>query len=182
MDKEEIKPIYRELKGLLSQVSDCSESSIDSPDDILRYYHSVIDELNQKSDKDYSRFRVIIQRNNFRQYIKTIDYKTKLAGLIARLQAEYFPEEPENFSQSPNTIINQQQNQFQSTTIMLLDFQSKIDEKIHKLEEGSKERTFLEKIKESLKTTTNITGLIINIFRIAKELGFSAEKISEIFT
>ena len=79
-------------------------------------------------------------------------------------------------------VISQTQQQNQSMFIqVLLDVQSKIDEKLHNLEDGSKEKGFFRKLKSTLSSTTNIIGLIVQILALAKEYGISTESLWELF-
>ena len=44
-------------------------------------------------------------------FVRVLDYRQKLGGLIARLHAEYFYDEPAPFAGMPSTIIQQTQSQ-----------------------------------------------------------------------
>ncbi len=64
---------------------------------------------------------------------------------------------------------------------MLLEIQSKIDEKIHSYEDGSKEKSFLQKFKNSLSSISNATQLISQLLKLAKDFGLNIEDILKIF-
>jgi len=64
---------------------------------------------------------------------------------------------------------------------MLIDFQSKIDEEIQKLEPGDKKRSFLEKIKGSLASVKDYAGLIALYITTAQEFGLSIKELLEVF-
>jgi len=184
MEKEKIRPIYSELQGYLSQAP-----TSERPGDWVYYgqifeqYNNVIDKLNSISDKDYNRFKV--QPETFedgRRYVRILDYRSKLSGLISKLHGEYFYDEPSPFSGMPTTIISQTQQQTQSFQIqMLLEIQSKIDEKIPKFKEGSKERKFLERIKSSLSSVRDISQLIGLLLKTGKEIGLTLGQLFNIF-
>ena len=181
--KEKIKPIYKELQGYLSQVPlpKTPHDAITSPA-VWEQFNNTIDELNACSEENYDKFKVsAVYREEGYQQINLVDYRQKLGGLISRLQAEFFSSEPEPFSGSPSTIITQNQQQTQSLHVqMLLEFQSLIDKKLPELKAGSKEKSFLEKVKKSLPTITSVIELIKLILSVAGNLGLTPEEISKI--
>ncbi|MGB8225681.1 MAG: hypothetical protein WCE45_02260 [Sedimentisphaerales bacterium] len=180
--KEQIRPLYSELQGYLAQVKTFSEKITYFNDaQIWEQYNKVVEELNKISGLDYSRFRINLIANSHSTDRST--YQTKLGGLIARLHGEYFSDEPAPFAGMPTTIINQQQNQNQSLQVqMLLEIQSKIDEKIHETKDGSKEKTFLEKLKQTLPSIQSVTQLLIMLLKLAKEAGLDINDIKNIFS
>lgn len=152
MTKEDLRPLFSELQGYLSQAPIVKElyNSI--------HYQSVWDQYNETvnliskiTGEDFSRF--LIKDKDFKvrdneKFIRLILYRQKLGGLISYLHAKYFINEPPPFSSVPSTIISQHQQQNQNLHIqMLLEIQSKIDEKLHNLEEGSKEKNFYKNLK-----------------------------------
>lgn len=184
MTKEKIRPIYSELQGYLAQAPKHEGTNI-SDLSLKSQYNETIDELNEISNKDYNRFQIkeedLIIYNEEDKDIKVLIYRSKLGGLIARLYGEYFSDEPAPFSGMPNTIINQTQQQNQSfQTQMLFEIQSKIDEKIPEFEEGTKEKSFLEKINGSISSVNNITELFALILKTGKSLGLTIEQILSI--
>lgn len=181
MTKEKIGPIYSELQGYLSQAPEIrSNIEVSSDLSLIEQYNETIDELNNVSDKDYDRFK-IKEKEIFNELFNITNYRSKLSGLIARLHNEYFSDEPAPFSGMPNTIINQTQQQNQSFQVqMLLEIQSKIDEKIPKFKEGTKEKSFLDKIKNLLPSIKNTTELLALILKTGKDLGLTVEQILNI--
>lgn len=185
--KEKIRPIYFELQGYLSQAPELKNPADRTEDKTLwDQVNNTINELNTVSGKNYDNFKLnpvfINQRGLIPHHaIKISAYRLKLGGLIARLHGEYFSDEPAPFSGMPTTVISQTQQQTQSFQVqMLLEIQSKIDERVSKFDEGSKERTFLEKIKSSLVSVKNITELIMLILATGKGLGLTIEQILNI--
>ena len=97
--------------------------------------------------------------------------------------AKYFSDEPFPLGGSPDTIITLSQQQAQSFYVqMLLDIQSKIDDSLNNYEEGSKEKGFLKKVKDSLSSISNVTQLLTLILSTAKEFGLTVSDISKFFT
>jgi len=81
----------------------------------------------------------------------------------------------------PSTVIQQTQNQNQTQSIsILLEIQEKIISEIPKHEEGSKERTFLEKVKSILPSIKTVTDIISSILKIGSELGLSASDMHKL--
>lgn len=187
--KDKIRPIYSELQGYLSQAPEATSGRERIYDDtsLVEQLNSSIQELEQLSQKDYSRYKERVQttpwNNSSRRYFDLLSYRSKLGGLISRLYGEYFSDELAPFSGMPSTVINQHQSQNQTTHVqILLDFQSKIDEKIKGYTDGSKEKTFLEKIKGALSKVGNITELFTLILRTGKDIGLTLDDIFKIFS
>ena len=190
MTKEKIRPIYSELQGYLSQAPEIKDTNGCSYDfSLINQYNETIEELNDISDKDYKRFKIeekeIINRSGGSlggsNLFRISTYRNKLGGLIAKLYGEYFSDEPAPFSGMPNTVINQTQQQSQNFQVqMLLEVQSKIDEKITEFKEGTKEKSFLDKIKSSLSSIKNTTELLALILKTGKESGLTVEQIFNI--
>jgi hypothetical protein len=187
-EKEDIRPIYSELQGYLSQAPNGKIELITytKGKGLWEQVNETIDELSKITGNDYSRFKMIprtseVNSDNF-YIVHAAEYRTKLGGIISRLHGEYFSNEPAPFSGMPSTVIRQNQHQSQSIQVqMLIDFQSKIDEEIQKLEPGDKKRSFLEKIKGSLASVKDYAGLIALYITTAQEFGLSIKELLEVF-
>lgn len=185
MGNDEVKYLYAEFIGYLSQTPTAPQ---DKPylvlDDhsIWNQYNDSVKKLSEITGKDYGEFVIEPLTGSAGKFIRINTYRHKLGGLISRLHAEFFPELPEPFSGQPSVVITQNQQQSQSVLIqMLLDVQSKIDEKLPTLKEGSKEKGFLQKLKSTLSSAPNIIGLIVQILALAREYGISIDKLWELF-
>jgi len=181
--KEEIRRIYAELKGYSSQEQTPDQTMITEAT-VWDQYNDVIDELNQvTSSENYLRYRIVPgDISGFGKGINSFSLKMKAAGLVGRLHAEYFPDEPDPLASSPDTVISQSQEQAQSFQFQLvLEFQSTLDQKIPQHKEGTKERTFLDKLKGSLASVRDTAGLLKLILQTGKEIGLSFEDILRIF-
>jgi len=178
--KEKIRPIYYELQGYLSQAP--KEKNVIFENSVWEHYNTKIDELSSISGEDYSSYKVNPIKWGDGLAVEILNYRTKLGGLIARLHGKFFPDESPPFSGMPSTIITQTQQQTQSFQIqMLLEIQSKIDEKTSQFNEGSKERRFLDKIKNSLSSVKDTSQLITLILKVGKEIGLTLGQILDIF-
>lgn len=187
--KDKIRPIYSELQGYLSQAPEATSGRERIYDDtsLVNQLNSSIQELEQLTQKDYSRYKERIQitvwNRGTRQFFDLLSYRSKLGGLISRLYGEYFSDESAPFSGMPSTIINQHQSQSQTTHVqILLDFQSKIDKKIKAYKDDSKEKTFLEKVRGALSKVGNVTELFTLILRTGRDIGLTIDDILKIFS
>jgi len=183
--KDKIRPIYSELQGYLTEAPDVKSNGevlYDKPA-FWNQYNSTIDELNKIADQDYNRYKIetvtVPWQTRSRQAMDIQTYRTKLGGLISRLYGTYFSDEAPPFSGMPQTIINQNQNQNQ-TVNLLLEIQSKIDEKLPNLPEGT-EKTFLQKVKSALSGISSVTGLIGLLLKTANDLGLTTTQIYNLF-
>jgi len=182
--KEEIRLVYSELQGYLAQAPDKAEGSTVDEQHFWDQYNSAVEELNSVTGKDYNRFKIeptIEQYDDFHtSYVKVTVYRQKLGGLIARLHGEYFSDEPAPFVQMPSTVISQ--NQSQSLQVQLLEVGYLIQEKLGKAKDGSKQKTFLEKVKASLSSVSNITQLIALLAKLAHDSDISIEQLKDLFS
>ena len=184
MDKEKIRSLYGEFIGYLSQLPMPKRNDVGLDDESLwTQYNDSVRLLSKVSGEDYSSFLIEpLNSHTFGPFIRLVTYRQKLGGLIAKLHREYFETEQAPFSGGPDVVISQTQQQSQSLFIqMLLDVQSRIDEKLPTLKDGSDEKGFLQKLKSTLSGVTNIVGLIAQILSLAKEYGISVDRLSELF-
>ncbi|MFQ5441869.1 MAG: hypothetical protein ACE5EB_03985 [Thermodesulfobacteriota bacterium] len=181
--KEKIRPIYSELQGYLTQAPSSGQMDIAS---IREQLNSSIDELNLRTEKDYSIYKIAFKDcYSDGRRIQVDIYKFKLGGLIARLHGEYFSVESAPFTGMPSTVIHTTQTQSQSIDFkltLLLNVQNKIDEQLPNFPEGSKEKTFLQKLKSSLPGIKDATQLLFQLFTLAKSSGLSVDDLSKIFS
>lgn len=185
--KNTIRPIYSELQGYLSQAPEATSGRERIYDDtsLVDQLNSSIDELQQVSQKDYSRYKEVIRstgwNGSMQRYFDLLSYRSKLGGLISRLYGEYFSDEIAPFSSMPSTVINQHQsqNQFQSQNVVL-ELHERIISEIPKHAEGTKERSFLEKLKSSLSTVKNITDILAIALKLGGEFGLDPATIHKL--
>ncbi|HUU16593.1 MAG TPA: hypothetical protein VMW72_05545 [Sedimentisphaerales bacterium] len=183
-NKEDIRPIYSELQGYLSQAPEEAKIRLIDDDNLWNQANQAIDELSRISGEDYNRFKITPRRirSSARLVADVGTYRAKLGGLISRLHGKYFSDEPAPFSGMPSTVNIQTQQQSQSVHIqMLLDFQGKIDAQLQKLEPGDKKRSFLEKVKGALASVRDYAGLIALYVTTAQEFGLTLKELSELF-
>ena len=183
---DEIRSIYGELLGYLQQMPE-PESPFDEfkNERIWERVNEAIEELNKISVGNYEKFKINPLRNETRhyEYVNVREFRVALGGLINKLHSEYFSEEPGPFSGSPSTIITQQQTQEQSVLInIILEIQSKMDEKYYKSEISPEEKSYIEVIKSQLSSITSFVQLISLIIGTAKEVGLNLDQLMQIFS
>ena len=184
MEKEKIRPLYSEFLGYLSQAPTGQNpyQGSDTPSS-WNHYNSAVELLSKISEENFSRFKINLSTDGSEGYVLFTTYRQKLSGLIGTLHSKYFQNEPFPLGGSPSTIITQSQQQLQSFHVqILLDIQSKIDGNLNNYEEGSKEKGFLKKVKDSLSSISNVTELLTLILNTAKEFGLTISDISKLFT
>jgi hypothetical protein len=182
MKKKDVRPIYSELQGYLSQAPKANKSEDTISDKALwLQYNDTVNILSKITEEDYSRFRIEPIQGQYANFIRINTYRQKLGGLISRLHGEYFSAEPPPFIGMPSTVITQTQQQVQSFSVILLDMQDKINEQIQNYDKGSEERKFLDKLKDSLRGITNVTQLFNQLFMLAKQFGLSIEQLERLF-
>jgi len=179
--KEDIRPLYSEIQGYLSQAPDTNEKTQVLRDkNLWEHYNQTINELNMVTGENYDRFKVEPQRSQLGLYLYPTTYRGKIGGLISRLHGKYFSDEPVPFSGMPTTVINQSQTQNQSIQ-MLLEINDLLHEKLSKAESGSKEKTFLEKIKGSLSSIKNVSEFVLLLITTAKSMGITIDQLIALF-
>ncbi len=188
MIKDEVKPYYGQLKSMLSQAPPLTAINTNDSE-LWTTFNGVIEKLNHYTkEHKYNSFTLVpihhAGGNGFLPSTKLpiSTYRAKLGGLIGFLHEEYYSNEPEPFSGTTGTIINQSQSQQQSQTIQLavLQIQEKILQKLTDDTLKPNERDFLTKFKESLPTITNIFQLLITLVKLAKEFGVDINTLSNL--
>ncbi|RKY72091.1 MAG: hypothetical protein DRP97_01120 [Candidatus Latescibacterota bacterium] len=175
--KNEIRPLYSEFQGYLSQAPTTSKPNESIGDEALwLQYNGAVDLPSSETGRDYSRFKIDPIQGQYSTFIRIDTYRQKVGGLISRLHGEYFSDEIPPFSGMPSTVITQTQQQSVSVQI-LLDIQSKIDELLPNTEEGSKKQNFLKKFKSILSSVSNVNDLIGKCMKLANEFGLNVQDI-----
>lgn len=184
--EEKIKPIYAQLMGILSQTPSFSSSSTTiSTVEIWENYNKVIDKLNNISGKSYDDFKVVPKYRTTSSfpgsYVNGTFYRQQVNGLIMQLYGEYFSTENAPFSSSPGIILSQNQQQNQSVQITIaLDVQSLIDKQLYTGNLKEEEKSFLERLKQTLPTIKSATDLLNAVITTARSSGLTIEQVKQI--
>ncbi len=184
--EKKIKVIYSELRAYLAQAPIEKDGFNELDDDsIWEHYNGTVNLLSETSGNDYSRHCIepSVRDSTHNPYVTIDTYRQRLSGLISSLREEYFSDEPDPLDGAPSTVITQSQHQGQSVHIqMIVDITDIINEKIGKYEDGSNEKSFLQKLKDSLSSVSNVKQLLQTIFELAKKYGLDMNEAFEIFT
>lgn len=89
---KEVKPIYFELQGYLSQAPE-REKGVIFEREVWEQYNQTVDELEQITGKKYDRYKLRPTNEYNKPAITVQAYRTILGGIISRLHGEYFPDE-----------------------------------------------------------------------------------------
>ena len=179
--EDKIKPIYEEFQGYLAQAP-LPEKGAYLYDSVLgEKFNQTIDELNQVTQDDFSKFKLNIIRDEGGPHFSVQEYRTQLNGVIMRLHGQYFPQYQTPFNGSPLTVVNQSQTQQQPQVTMVLEIQDLINKKLYTEKLDEKEKTYLEKVKSSLPAIKNSVELLNLIFTTAKSLGLDINQATKIF-
>jgi len=181
-----VSPIYGTLKGYFAVAPGNERHSIFGGEatELSRGLNSAIDKLNLATGKNYDEFKIhasslMVNRVN-QVMIRSLDYRSKLNGLIGALQAEFFPEERGSIN-TPMVISNvQSQAQYQQQAV-IVEISMKIAEQRAEYEEGTPERTFIDKLGEALKTAEGVKDIIQSIISLAMATGVGFDFLKKVF-
>ena len=181
---EEIKVLYEQLKASLSQLplqnSTRPDLNVIRTQPTWERHNAIVSRLMELTGDDYLEFKIEGKNSQLGYFINLADLRQLQGELIAVIRTKYIPEEEAPFTGTPDTAININNSQSQTMHVqMLLDFGSLIEKKLTDLDpEQEKERTFLEKIKESLAQINDTNQLIQTILKTAREVGLTLAKLT----
>jgi hypothetical protein len=179
--KKQIASIYEELKGVLSAMP--SEGSWFSDDGFSSHANSIIERISIICPEitDVSAYKIVSKYSSGRQEntIDSIPTRAKLNSIIGKLKG-LFDLEISTVSNGNTFIQNQSQSQEQQQSIVV-DIAMKIAENKKDYEEGTSERTFLDTLGETIKTTKSVTEIFSSVFALAAKLGLGIDFLIKIF-
>lgn len=178
--KNKIKPLYGELIGFMAQAPNAPYMR-DSG--LWNHFHGLIEQLSQLTGNNYERFKLTVHPDGHSPYVRGNEYRSSLNGLIMNLYSSYFSSENQPFSGSPQTVVSQNQTQNQEVSVtMIMEFQSFIDKQLYGNESlSSKEKSFLQKLKESLPSIKTTVELVSAILSLAKTFGLDIDQVKSSF-
>ncbi len=178
MDDDKLKTLYAELRGILSQATPQSrEHDFFTEYGALEYYDSVINELVRETEDNYDRFRLPTSGR-----LTMTTFKITVAGLIAHLRQKHFPAERDPLCTEPSAYTVQTTNVTQQVHIdMILQMDRLITKKIVEHQKGTKERTFLEKLQDGMKSASNFVDFAKTLTDAAMKAGVGIADIGRIF-
>lgn len=181
--KQKVQPIYKQLQGYLGQAPTTKDGYYDYNSFYWTSLNQCIEELKKITGDDYSRFQVKIipRQGGDGEKIDRNEYRMQVNALIMYLKGRYFPDETDPFGGSPLVSVNQSQN---VQVTMLLEVTTLID-KILYGENGKnlkpEEKTFLEKVKNTLPSVKTAAELLAIVVKMAKDSGLDIHTVAKIF-
>ena len=181
-----IRGIYYEPQGFLKEAPRVEEGRIAIFDSsIWELFNRTVDKLSMVTGRDYSEYKLVPTsgHQSLKQYkhIKIETYRQRLSGLIGHPYSEYLEESVvDPIHNQPEVLINQFIQQQQAVSIQMLLFE--IESKISKYPENSKERTFLQRVKELANSGINLLQFITKLINLAKELGMSYDEVIRVLS
>jgi len=180
--QEKIRPIYLQLQGYLNQLPKSEDKYADvETKQTWEGYHRVIDNLSEILGENLDDFKLEIKSgggDSFQSrynYVNLNNFRFQLGGLISRLYGQYFSDERNPLDGSPSTVINTTQNQSQTVQLEIaIEMTELITKKLLNYKDGTKERTFLEQVKDGLRGGKNVVELIDLILKTGAALGLTA--------
>lgn len=206
MQSTSLKQIYLRINALndalLSMLARNSCATLH--DNSWDSFNTDMDTLrNITSDAHYQSLKISPTHGNNRLMIAVSNYSIKVYQAVkylydtygdSELSSAYGPTNPQNYNNTGNTfsqtsVLNQDQknNQTQTTEIniefnqTLMYITEAVVEAKSKFKEGTKERNFIDKLKNAITLTKNTADLIKTIMMVAVEYGIAVETLHEIF-
>jgi hypothetical protein len=177
--KKQILGIYEELKGISSSMPTGTwfddEGFAIHTNGVIDRLHTLCPEINDLNS--YKIKTSYIQGRG--ETVDTVPTKVKLDGLVGRIRGSYDFDQQSTPINGHTFIQQQSQSQEQHQTI-ILELQERIIAEIKNHNEGTKERSFLEKLKSSLPTLSNTLTIISTILSIANDTGLSVNEVRKI--
>lgn len=146
---QRIRGVYGEIAGILGELP-LEEVSYYIPSQIGRHYNTVVDELNQVAETNYSRSK-LVQDDYFNEdpehYITSM-VRIKVGGLVKRLEQEYSFGTNAASSHTAPVVVTVNQNQ--QVTVSVTPIQQIIDST-----DSEDVRQELEELKRAVETGTD---------------------------
>jgi hypothetical protein len=185
--KENIRPIYSQLQGYLKQLPKVDKHNrFIKSSSAWEGYHKTLDRLSEITGEKYDDFKLEVETGHIGigdnakvyNYVKLDIFSFQLGGLISNLHGKYFSEERNPLDGTPSTIINTTQNQTQTVKIEIaIEMNELITSKMSEYKKGTKERKFLEQVKDGLKSGKSVVELINLILSTGEKLGLAIPAI-----
>lgn len=181
----EIKAIYQELKGVLDSIKDItSDSGWFDDEGFTEHVNAIIERVPTACTgiEDIANYLIKAQhREGGRRgaIVYVIPTRTQITTIIGRMRGLYNLED--GTKESNLVTVMQSQTQAQNQTMsVVLSLQEQILKNIDNYESGTKERTFLEKLKKQLPTFADVMSIMSAVLTIGQESGLDIETVKDL--
>ncbi len=178
--KDKIRPIYSELKGILSQAPDRGDILYDDKRDLWERFNKLVENLKiQAANEDFSDYILQPRHTEYGEMLSVDTYRAKISGLISRLYGTYFADELEPFTGVPSSITNVSQNQNVSVQVYIelgMQIQSALDKA-----ESPQEKSFIEGLKDKVSTVKSFIDFGLLMTSLSSQYGITPERIKTLF-
>jgi hypothetical protein len=181
---KQVTVMYEQLQGLYHGI-DTSDTSTKNNGPVVQY-RSTLQKLGELLNEDLSHFQPDVTPSGTALYYKAADLKAQVSGLLGWLRASYLPDiDKPHYAQasSPATNISQTVNQEVNVMqIVTLDVSEMLTAKQADFDEGTPERTFIERIKNGLRGVKDTAALLALIMQTAHQCGLTTDQLRSIFS
>lgn len=178
--KDKIRPIYQELKGMLSQAP-VGGYIHESEKSLWERSNQLAEKLVEiTKDEDYKSFFINPKYDEHGYTTMSISlYRGKISGLISKLFGSFFSEEAEPFSGSPSTVISQNNNQV-VTTQLFVQLGIELKTALEKAD-SENEKSFINKITEKIGLVKNYIDFLLLTLSTAQAFGIGLDRVLVLF-
>ncbi|GEM_PF-5123843 len=179
--KKKIRPVYKELKGLMGNAPTVGAYS-HIPKPIENRFNALVEEVKKLTNDDkYSEYMLHPTEGINGNIVSVITYRSMLNALIMRLQGEFSIEEQDPFGGTPQNVMTQTSTQNQNVNIqMMVQLGFDLKTALEKAETPA-EKSFIEAIKDKLETVKSYTDFMLLVLGLANQFGITPEKIMHLF-
>jgi hypothetical protein len=187
MDDEKLKKIeiiYEQLLSLVHGI-DIAKTNRFFNGPVVQYKNA-LDRLEELTGEDLDHFLPSIKPFQDQIVCDRDDLVAQLNGLLGWLRATYLPDKSPHYMlgapspEGPTTSVNIS-NDVNVTQVISVDIVELLTRKETEFKEGSKERSFIEKLKAGVRTAKNTAAIIALIVQTATDCGLTITDLHKIF-
>lgn len=146
---------------------------------------NAIERSNSEAIGNFDEYQIPMESNGDNPCVRVDVYRGMLGGLIDRLYGEFFYDEQQPFSgPAPSNLeinTSMQQNQSQTVTLVIQEFTQLIDKKLPFYDKETPERSFLEKLKETVGQAKDASEIVSTVLSVAKTVGLGIDALGKMF-
>lgn len=180
--KDELRPIYSELKGLLFNAPSKGDIIYNEQKNIWEKFNLLVDQSKSISKDEYfETFRIVpTPSHGGGSHLYAQTYLSNLSGLVSRLHGSYFSDERDPLLPPDSSPKISQVNTQNVSQNIVIEFAMQLQTAANNAK-TPEEKAFIEKIKDGLGTVDKFKDIILLIIRIASECKIPLERIGTLF-